>query len=458
MSNGLSLHPRPEETIEGVGAALLSNATTCLEVLDGCLKRIDEWEPKVRAWVVIDHERAREQARERDAELSDVVIRSPLHGIPFGIKDIIDVQGLPTAAGFAPWRDRMAEKDAEIVARLRLAGAVILGKTATTQFAWVDPPITRNPWNLDRTPGGSSSGSAVAVATGMCLGAIGTQTGGSIVRPASFCGVIGYKPWHGQLNEMGILPFAPSLDHPGPFARTIEGTRLILGELDSFKEFQSIDILDAFFRRAELSSRAERDAVRPEHPAFYRPRGLFDRRADPEMLDAFEKALAALIDAGAEVFDLPEERIDFEHCLVDHRLVMAAEAAAGHESRFGRHRSSYAPHIAALVEEGLAIRATDYFRAKVAQQGHREVEYLLITPATVGSAPDTTTTGNPCFNSPFSFFGWPAINVPFALSPDGLPLSIQLVKSRMTKQPLFETAAWCYDVLKAAFPEGSVAS
>ncbi len=215
----MKLFPSENETIEGVGKALRAGKTSCAAVLEHCFHQIDLWDERVHAWVIVDRAGAMHQARALDAELAEGKCRGPLHGIPLGIKDIIDVQGLPTAAGFRPWRERVAASDAVIVAKLRQAGAVILGKTVTTQFAWVDPPPTRNPWNLECTPGGSSSGSAAAVATGMCLGAIGTQTGGSIIRPASFCGVAGFKPLHRFVSTDGVLPFAPSLDHPGPIAR-----------------------------------------------------------------------------------------------------------------------------------------------------------------------------------------------------------------------------------------------
>src|SRR5262249_52335896 len=160
-------------------------------------------------------------ARRLDEELKGGKDRGPLHGIPIGIKDIIDVAGLATACGSKRGLRNIADADATIVANLRKAGAVILGKTVTTPYAWIDPPVTRNPWKLDRTPGGSSSGSAAAVACGMCLAAIGTQTGGSITRPASFCGVAGMKPTQGPLSFAGVKPFAPTLDHVGPIARTV---------------------------------------------------------------------------------------------------------------------------------------------------------------------------------------------------------------------------------------------
>ena len=199
----------------------------------GCLAQVDEWEPKVHAWVVLDRDRALDQARALDEELKNGNDRGPLHGIPIGIKDIIDVAGLPTACGAKRWADRTAERDASVVANLRAAGAIVMGKTVTTPYAWIDPPITRNPWNLDRTPGGSSSGSAAAVACGMCYGAIGTQTGGSITRPASFCGVAGMKPSKLISDSSvfdGVKPFAPSLDHVGPIARIVDDLRILRRE------------------------------------------------------------------------------------------------------------------------------------------------------------------------------------------------------------------------------------
>src|SRR5439155_20667994 len=178
--------------------------------LEQCLARIDRYEPKVRAWVFIDRERARQDAERLTTELKAGQNRGPLHGIPVGIKDIIDVFDMPTGCGSKLWANSYARRDATCVERLRQAGAVIIGKTVTTAFASFDPPITRNPWNLDRTPGGSSSGSAAAVACGMCLGALASQTGGSITRPASYCGVYSLKPTYGRVSADGVMPLAPS--------------------------------------------------------------------------------------------------------------------------------------------------------------------------------------------------------------------------------------------------------
>src|SRR5436190_18534049 len=192
------------------------------ELLEDCLSQIDRYEPKVQAWVFVDRESARAQCDALTQELKHGQYRGPLHGVPLGIKDIYDVFDWPTAAGSRLWKDSIARKDATTVRKLRQAGAVFIGKTVTTQYASFDPPPTRNPWDPSRTPGGSSSGSAAALACGMCLGALGSQTGGSLSRPASFCGVASLKPTYGRVTLQGTVPLAHSMDHPGPMARCVE--------------------------------------------------------------------------------------------------------------------------------------------------------------------------------------------------------------------------------------------
>lgn len=459
----LKLYPDPGETIEGVGAALRAGRTTCVKVLDHCFHQIDLWDAKVNAWVVIDRAGAMRQARTLDEELSVGKCRGPLHGIPFGIKDIIDVQGLPTAAGFSPWRERVAEQDAHVVERLRDDGAVILGKTATTQFAWIDPPPTRNPWNLERTPGGSSSGSAAAVATGMCPGAIGTQTGGSIIRPASFCGVCGYKPGYGRVDSRGVLPFAPSLDHPGPIARCVSDLRTIFVAIDrarSLRDWATPD--DVRVQRDPTTARPEWN--RP--PILTRLRGVYDARSEPAMFGAFERALNWFRAAGAVVHDRADP---FEGVHQSHRVIMASEAASGHEARFGQSPGEYQPRIRSLIEEGGTIPATEYIRCREHQlRLSRELPDLLfgpfrvpgeaiVVPAAPGPAPDTSTTGDPVFNSPWSYVGAPAVSVPIGLSPDGMPMALQLVgpwrafrAEAGADDDLFLVALWCEEVLRTA--------
>lgn len=447
----MGLFPHEHETIAGVGRALREGKQSCEDVLERCLDRIEEWEPRLKAWVLVDREGALIQARALDEELASGRWRGPLHGIPIGIKDIIDVAGLPTAAGFAPWAGRIAKRDARIVASLRSAGAVLLGKTVTTQFAWIDPPPTRNPWDLERTPGGSSSGSAVALAVGMCLGAIGTQTGGSIIRPAAFCGVAGLKPrYRGQFD--GILEFAPHLDHPGPLSRCTLDLGLMFREMDRHDSAIEVGPLSpvAVESRAPESSRSR---MRP--PRLGKLRGFFEARADAEMWDAYEHATRVLENAGAHVTDLSDP-FDFQEVLRNHRVIMCYEAAIGHRATFAEFADSYAPRIRSLIEEGLRIPSEEYQRCRQDQERlrtlnrTRESEWdAIVMPATVGAAPDPSTTGDPAFNAAWSYTGDPTVTFPMGLSRQGLPMGIQLVGDGAVDEfVLIETARWCEDVVR----------
>jgi aspartyl-tRNA(Asn)/glutamyl-tRNA(Gln) amidotransferase subunit A len=433
------LFPRPEQMIAGIGRAIREGRMSCVDVLSRCFEQVDEWEPKVHAWVVLDRYGALAQARALDEELKAGNDRGPLHGIPVGIKDIIDVKGLPTACGAKRWVGRIAERDAYVVGRLRRAGAVMMGKTVTTPYAWIDPPVTRNPWNLERTPGGSSSGSAAAVACGMCFGAIGTQTGGSITRPASFCGVAGMKPSRMSTGfwKYGVQPFAPSLDHVGPIARTVDDLRLLF-----------------------MAMSEQKPLVRDDHvPRYGRFRGFFDRRAAPASRAGLDEAVHALAAEGAEIVEL-DDPVDFEQILQDHRKIMAAVAAAVHSDLLDSSPEDYPPHIRALILEGRSVTAPEYLKARDdrRKQAKSEITMMwalhgkgvrdLITPATVGTAPDPSTTGDPAFNSPWSFTGLPTVSFPIGLSDDGLPVAIQIVGRKLADQLLLRTAAWCEQAIR----------
>jgi Asp-tRNA(Asn)/Glu-tRNA(Gln) amidotransferase A subunit family amidase len=459
------LFPEPDQTIAGIGRALRQGRTSCVEILGACLAQVDEWEPRVHAWVVLDRERALEQARALDDELKNGKDRGPLHGIPIGIKDIIDVAGLPTACGAKRWADRVAERDASIVANLRSAGAVIMGKTVTTPYAWIDPPITRNPWNLDRTPGGSSSGSAAAVASGMCFGAIGTQTGGSITRPASFCGVAGMKPSKWGLNEAlpeGIKPFAPSLDHVGPIARTAEDLRTLF-----------LTMLNPDARVWEGMA-----PYRDDPPRLGRLRGFFDRKADPDVSLMVDEAIRVLRAAGAGIIDR-DDPLDFEDVIRDHRRIMAVEASIIHVEDADKFPDDYPPRIRELIHEGLALRHPTRLdirdrmmrflegrpagTSELLRNQHRRCvdsyaadtalrdsgDEVWITPATIGTAPDSSTTGDPSFNSPWSYTGLPTVSFPIGLAPDGMPVAVQLVGELVGREfELLRIAHWCEQAIR----------
>ncbi len=434
------------QTIHEAVAALRTGRLASVDLVDQCLERIDRHDAQVRAWVLVDRAGARAQAQRLDEEARRGQWRGPLHGIPIGIKDIYDVFDQPTAAGSLRWAQAIARQDAVVVRRLRQAGTVLLGKTVTTAYASFDPPPTRNPWNPGRTPGGSSSGSAAALACGMCLGALGSQTGGSITRPASFCGVTGCKPTYGLLSLAGVVPLAPTLDHPGPMARCVRDLVLLL------QAMSGPDPGWAPRYRPVPDWSAALDAGLPS-PRLGVVNGLFHDRADPAMRALMTRVRGALTAAGAVV----EERAlpaSFAEVLSRHRIIMAVEAAQFHEPRLRAHPEDYGPNITALLREGLACPAPEYARCLQ----HRAVLieelqatfagiHALLVPAALGPAPDASTTGDPAFNSPWSYTGLPTVTFPAGFSADGLPLGLQLVGSAWNEKGLFSAATWCEEVL-----------
>lgn len=420
---------------------------TPLDLLEACLANIDRYEPKVHAWVLVGRDRARADASALAAELERGHWRGPLHGIPLAIKDIIDVVDWPTAAGSRLWAQSIARRDATIVERLRQAGAVLVGKTVTTQFASFDPPVTRNPWNHARTPGGSSSGSAAALACGMCLGALGTQTGGSITRPGSYCGVPSCKPTYGRVSTDGILPLAPSMDHPGPMARCVRDLAILL------QAIAGPDPRDPSCADRAVPNYVEAISASSSPPRLGRLHGLFDERADPVMLRLMNTVSEQFRRQGATVTDVALPAL-FAPIVANHRVVMAVEAAAYHKVRFERHPEDYAPEIRKLLEEGLACPAIEYARCRQHQEQLKremlacfaEVDALL-APGTTGPAPTADSTGDPALNSPWSYTGLPVVGLPATWTADGLPLAIQLVGPPWREAELLAVAAWCEQVL-----------
>jgi Asp-tRNA(Asn)/Glu-tRNA(Gln) amidotransferase A subunit family amidase len=430
-------------TIGEAAAALRNKDATPVDLVRHCLAEIDRQEGAIQAWALVDAARAMVDAERLTQELAAGRDRGPLHGIPLGVKDIFDVADWPTAAGSRLWADAIARDDATVVARLRSAGAIFLGKTVTTAFAGFDPSVTRNPHNLERTPGGSSSGSAAAVAAGMCLGAIGSQTGGSIIRPASYCGIAGCKPTHGLLPTTGMVPFAHSLDHPGPMASCVADLRVLL---------------------QALAGPASRGAsLQADWPIrLGRVRGMFERLAEPAMLEAMENVVERLRASGIIVEDITLPAA-FDEVLARHRTVMFAEAAAWHRERFARHPDDYPPRVREAIETGNTCAAEDYIAAKKHQLelSNEMDEWLefgetsfLLTPATTGPAPGLETTGNPAFNAPWSYVGLPAVSFPMGPMEDGMPLAVQLVGPRFAERDLLNVAERCERVVMGTATEG----
>jgi aspartyl-tRNA(Asn)/glutamyl-tRNA(Gln) amidotransferase subunit A len=406
-------------------------AWTAVALTEACLARIDALEPDIEAWAHIDREVALAAARRLDADRAAGRPLGPLHGVPIGIKDIIDVAGMPTTAGAAAFAHTMPAHDATLVARLRAAGAVIVGKTQATQFAYLDPAPTHNPWSGERTPGGSSSGSAAAVAARMVPGAIGTQTVGSILRPAAYCGVVGLKGAFGQVPLDGVVPLARSLDHAGPLARSVADAALL--------ESVIADVPLVLVRSGPPRLGVIRESVDLAEPGL--------RRHLDEVLDR-------LADAGATVVDvvLPEAIRTLPGA---GRVLLEGGAAASHVEMFAAHADEYGPTIRALVLAGQARTSMEVAAAERARRAGREAIRPLVTahdalvsPVAPTSAPARAEgTGDGSLCAPWSTIGVPAISLPSGLDAAGLPYAIQLVGGVDGLSRTLEVAAWCERVI-----------
>jgi Asp-tRNA(Asn)/Glu-tRNA(Gln) amidotransferase A subunit family amidase len=348
-----------------------------------------------------------------------------------GVKDIFHVAGMTTTCGAAAAFHTRATEDATSVARLRAAGAVILGKAHTTEFAYFEPAPTRNPWNPAHTPGGSSSGSAAAVAARMAPLALGTQTVGSVLRPAAYCGVVGFKGTHGLIPTDGVVPLAWSLDHVGVFAHGVADVALAASVLSS--------------RPLPAAGTAPpRLALAPE---------LLER-ATPEVAGLVRATAERLARAGATVSEvaLPDS---FAGLHAAGRTVLEVEAAAYHEDLYKAHAGEYRPRTRELIAGGLARPAVAYVRAQRARLAFRDdvmpllaAHDALLSPTAPSPAPEGfATTGDPWFCAPWSFAGTPAISLPVGVSALGLPHAVQLVAAAGHDAALLAVAAWCERVI-----------
>ena len=438
-------------SLHEIGAAeiarrIRAGAVSPTDLLAACLERIDAVEPVVKAWVHLDRVAAARTAEERAFEARAQRLWGPLHGVPVALKDIFDAAGLPTTAGAGAFAHRHPAADATSVARLRAAGAIVLGKVTTTAFAFLDPTPTRNPWNLEHTPGGSSSGPAAAVAARMVPLALGSQTVGSVLRPAAYCGVVGFKPTHGLISAAGVVPLAWSLDHVGIFARAVEDCALALGRL------AGADAADP------LSSGVAADdylaaVARPVPPRLGVLRRLVER-ATPEMGTHIETIVGVFRSAGALVSDVdpPPSYADIHEA---GNRVARAEAAAYHAPLFAKYAEEYPPRIREAIRQGGTISAVDYLAAQHTRRVFREemaaiaARYdALVLPTAPAPAPrGLGSTGDPYFCAPWSFAGMPAIALPSGLNGAGLPLSIQLVGAPFAEARLLGAARWCEEAV-----------
>lgn len=432
-------------TATQIAAGVRSGSLSPVELVQQYLGLIDSLDSRLEAWVLADSAGARTAAQR--IELANLR-EGPLLGVPVGVKDIYDIGGLPTRCGSGSFAAYTPAEDAATVERLRAAGAILLGKTATTEFAYIDPAPTRNPWNPAHTPGGSSSGSAAAVAAGMAPIALGSQTVGSVLRPAAYCGVVGLKPSHGLVSLRGIFPLAPSFDHPGIFSRTVLDAAVVLQAIAGYDERDPLSV------RAPVEDYVAAADDAADAPVIGVPWQFFRERGGAEVVEETERVIRALADAGATIRD-----IDLPYTAQGIRdmgeSVFAAEAAAVHAKLYAEHADEYRPLLRAHIAQGLTVRAVDYIDAMGARGRFRRdfinilepVDALLIPTAPSTAPLGLTSTGDAVFCAPASFAGVPSIALPSGVSNAGLPLSVQLVAGPFAETALLRAAAWVERVL-----------
>lgn len=427
------IHPAP---LTDIAAALRSGQLDLLAYIDEVCQRIAAIDPSLHALLPEPDRptRLRGEAAALQARYPDPASRPPLYGIPVGVKDTFRVAGFPTQAGSRLPPELFVGPEAPCVTMLRQAGILILGKTVTTEFAYFEPGPTRNPHNLAHSPGGSSSGSVAAVAAGLCPLALGTQVIGSTIRPAAFCGLVGFKPTYGRIPTAGLIRCSDSLEHIGYFTQDVAGSALV----------------------APLLCHDWRSLKTEARPVLGVPEGPYLAQTSPGALAVFENQLAALQKAGYSVRRVPAfadiERINRQHT----RLVFA-EMAAVHHTWFAHYEALYRPRTAEALREGETVGLAEMVEAREGRDALRqELEALMaqagidlwVCPATVDAAPEgLDSTGSPIMNLPWTYAGLPAITLPGGRAANGLPLGFQCVAARMADEYLLQWAAPLAEIL-----------
>jgi Asp-tRNA(Asn)/Glu-tRNA(Gln) amidotransferase A subunit family amidase len=442
---------RKVENLAGLSALesrdlLASGAVQASELTEALLDRIAAREDDIGAFAYLNPEQTRLAARRADDHRATGKPVGPLHGLSVGVKDIIDTADMPTENGTPIDKGRRPESDATLVKMLRSAGAIVIGKTVTTEFASRHPGKTRNPHDLAHSPGGSSSGSAAAVAAGVVPLAIGTQTSGSVIRPASFCGVVGYKPTHGWIPRTGMHIHDRTLDTVGVFARTVGDAALLADSLIGHDPHDSDTrampppcLLEALLREPQTT------------PALAFVKTPVWGAAEPDTKKRFVELAASLGDRCTEV-KLPKI---FDQADLAQRTLMGAGVAYNIGPYYERARDELSDYMCQAVERGRTIPATDYLDALEQRRVLNDaLEKLfdrydaILTPAAPGEAPrDLNTTGEPIFNALWTLCGVPAVTLPLLRGPNGLPLGVQLVGRRGDDARLLRTAQWLSNIV-----------
>lgn len=427
-------------------AAIRNGECTSVELVQSCIERIQSLEDTVGAWAHFDPEYALVQARAADDLRRSGASTGPLHGVPVGIKDIFDTHDMPTEYGTVLHAGHNPAEDATAVAQLRQAGAIVMGKTVTTELAVFAPGKTTNPHDPLRTPGGSSSGSAAAVAAGMVPLAIGSQTNGSTIRPASYCGVFGFKPSHGLISRHRVLKESQLLDHVGVFGRSVEDVALIAEQMMGY-DHQDPDL--KMRARPALLEMATSEPPMPPRLAFIKT-PMWDQ-ADEDVHGALEELAQHL---GERVDEIPLGETYLE-VLDWHRTIMETDLALNFESQYQHGKEQLSDVLREMIERGLQTKAVDYNYAITMpaslRKGLAEIfnDYdAIFTPATTGEAPvGLDSTGSPVFCTLWTLLGLPSISLPLMQGSNGMPIGVQLVSAKGDDARLLRTAQWLVNTL-----------
>ena len=434
-----------ELSVTEAAQQIRSGKISPVELVDALLLRIEQLDPKFHAWISLDREAVRDEAKRSLKLLEDGSQTGTLHGVPIGLKDIFYTAGTKTTACSSRYADFVPTYDATCVSRLKDAGAIMMGKLVTTPYAASDPSPTLNPWDTDRTPGGSSSGSAVAVSTGMCPAALGSQTVGSTLRPAAYNGIVGLKPTFGRISLHGVIPLGWTLDTVGILTRTVSDAELLLRAMsgydasDPVSAANSVDPLEQF----KCQSFSPRIGVVEE---------FFFQHSDQETKSHMNLVVNKLSDAGARITRNLFSETDLEDLHHATTTTFNVDVATEHGPSYIANSSLSPPQIAALIEKGLQTPAHTYataqrtrviFRRKL-QECFESVDVLL-SPSTPTQAPlrTTGTTGPPIFQGPWTSAGIPAISIPSGLDSSKLPIGTQLAGPMFGEQRLIKVAGWC---------------
>lgn len=425
---------RPEDTdLVALSDALARGELTSGALVERALAQYERTEPRIQAFAWLDPERARRLARASDERRRAGAPVGRLEGIPVGVKDIFDTSGIPTENGCAFFRGRLPDRSSAVVRAIESAGGIVLGKTVTAEIAFLTPGPTRNPWDTARTSGGSSMGSAAAVAARVIPAAVGSQTNGSTIRPAAFCGIVGYKPTFGRISLDGAFEFSDTLDHAGVLATTVRSAGLFAAIL------------------ARESERAPR--VHDGAPRFAALRTPEWEHASDAMRDRFQEDVDALAAAGGPV-EWPEPPAALDDAARTIRTIMLYEAARAVLPRVAAAPDLLSAFAREQLDEGRAIDDDTYedaMRERIrminALVAWAEPYDAILTPPATGEAPTPETTGDPRFCSRWSLTGAPAITIPTGIGPHGLPLGLQLVAAPGEDDRLLSAAAWAEQVL-----------